>query len=35
MAVTDDVGNVGDIHPTNKQEVGRRLSLWALAKTYA
>ena len=22
------------IHPTNKQEVGRRLSLWALAKTY-
>ena len=34
MAVTDDVGNVGDIHPTNKQEVGRRLSLWALAKTY-
>ena len=34
MAVTDDVGNVGDIHPTNKQEVGRRLWLWALAKTY-
>ena len=34
MAVTDDVGNVGDNHPTNKQEVGRRLSLWAPAKTY-
>ena len=34
MAVTNDIGNVGDIHPTNKQEVGRRLSLWALAKTY-
>ena len=34
MAVTDDVGNVGDVHPTNKQEVGRRRSLWALAKTY-
>ena len=34
IAVTDDVGNVGDIHPTNKQEVGRRRSLWALAKTY-
>ena len=34
MAVTNDIGNVGDIHPTNKQEVGRRLSLWALANTY-
>lgn len=34
MAVTNDIGNVGDIHPTNKQEVGRRLSLWALARTY-
>lgn len=34
MAVTTDIGNVRDIHPTNKQEVGRRLSLWALAKTY-
>ena len=34
MAVTVDIGNVNDIHPTNKQEVGRRLSLWALAKTY-
>ena len=31
MAVTNDIGN---IHPTNKKEVGRRLSLWALAKTY-
>ena len=34
MAVTNDIGDVGDIHPTNKQEVGRRLSLWALAHTY-
>ena len=34
MAVTTDIGNVGDIHPKNKQEVGRRLSLWALAHTY-
>jgi sialate O-acetylesterase len=34
MAVTNDIGNVKDIHPTNKQEVGRRLSLWALADTY-
>ena len=34
MAVTNDIGNVADIHPTNKQEVGRRLSLWALAGTY-
>ncbi|MBI2192646.1 MAG: sialate O-acetylesterase [Planctomycetes bacterium] len=34
MAVTTDIGNVGNIHPTNKQEVGRRLSLWALADAY-
>ena len=34
MAVTNDIGNIGNIHPTNKKKVGRRLSLWALAKTY-
>jgi len=34
MAVTTDIGNIRNIHPTNKQEVGRRLALWALAKTY-
>jgi sialate O-acetylesterase len=34
MAVLTDIANLTDIHPKNKQEVGRRLSLWALAKTY-
>lgn len=34
MAVTTDIGNVADIHPRNKQEVGRRLALWALERTY-
>jgi sialate O-acetylesterase len=34
MAVITDIGNIDDIHPRNKKEVGRRLSLWALAKDY-
>jgi sialate O-acetylesterase len=34
MAVTMDIGNPRDIHPTNKQDVGHRLGLWALAESY-
>ncbi|MBD3268295.1 sialate O-acetylesterase, partial [bacterium] len=34
MAVTTDIGNPYDIHPRNKKEVGRRLSLDALKIAY-
>ncbi|MFT5495351.1 MAG: sialate O-acetylesterase [Kiritimatiellia bacterium] len=35
MSVTTDItSNMADIHPRNKQDVGKRLALWALAKTY-
>ena len=35
MAVITDITNLYDIHPRNKKDVGYRLALWALAKTYA
>ena len=34
MAVTLGTGEGANNHPRNKQEVGRRLALWALAKVY-
>jgi len=35
LAVTIDLGEAGDIHPLNKEDVGRRLALAALQKVYA
>ena len=34
MAIAIDIGEADNIHPKNKQEVGRRLSLWALGTVY-
>jgi sialate O-acetylesterase len=34
MAVVNDIGSTTDIHPKDKQDVGKRLALWALAKAY-
>jgi len=34
MGINIDIGEANDIHPKNKQEVGRRLSLWVLGSVY-
>jgi len=34
MGINIDLGEEKNIHPKNKQEVGRRLSLWALGTVY-
>ncbi len=34
QAVTIDIGDVGEIHPRNKKDVGRRLARLALARDY-
>jgi sialate O-acetylesterase len=34
MAIAIDVGEANDVHPKNKQDVGKRLALWALANVY-
>jgi len=34
MVVTMDIGNLKNIHPANKKDVGKRLANWALAKDY-
>lgn len=34
MAIINDTGEAGDIHPKNKKDPGERLALWALAKDY-
>jgi sialate O-acetylesterase len=34
MAVIIDIGDEKDIHPKNKQDVGKRLAAWAQAKVY-
>lgn len=34
MATINDIGEARNIHPKNKQDVGKRLALWALNKDY-
>ncbi|MRT93798.1 9-O-acetylesterase [Ancylomarina sp. 16SWW S1-10-2] len=34
MVVLNDIGEAKDVHPKNKIDVGKRLSLWALSQAY-
>ncbi len=34
MAIAVDLGDAKDLHPKNKQDVGKRLAAWVLAKIY-
>ena len=34
MGINIDIGEEKNLHPKNKEEVGRRLSLWALGTVY-
>lgn len=34
MAVSSDIGNKTNVHPTNKKDVGERLARWALRDVY-
>lgn len=34
LIVTIDIGEANDIHPTNKIDVGKRMSIWALKNVY-
>jgi len=35
LATIIDIGEADDIHPRNKQDVGARLAIWALARCYS
>ena len=35
MAVLNDIGDATDVHPKNKIDAGKRLSLWALNRAYS